>query len=196
MIKMFIVDGEKYECDSRGVPNTDRRAKRRVLQSSEQTLEKKFLSKLKSTGFTYRHSESANWISRLTKDSKPKRMMIYSFAKFFSLFLDMDVPREAYRRSSTCLYWIDDNLKEISKICSEKKIFAVLTTGNVIKLSPPEEVKSNNQPTKKEETPEIVPIIDPKHSIFKNFEEENSSLQSNKLFDILLNLSKCLCKRC
>lgn len=149
MIKAYIVDGKEFcRCDLRGIPITEGRAKKRELSRSESELEKHHLKKMKKEGFIQQQSPSAAWIAVISGVNKASHMQVYSIAKFFSLLLDIEIPRESYRRRQCCLYWLDTNFEQIKNACREKSILILCGNDKTIMLTPPYDCNETSVPQK------------------------------------------------
>ena len=149
MIEAYVVDGNEFcTCDRRGVPITEGRAKKRDLPRPENELERRHLRRIKKDGFVQQQSPSAAWIAVIMGVNKASHMQAYSIAKFFSLLLEIEIPRESYRRRKSCLYWLDSNFEKIKNACSSKTILIIYTNGKVTKLTPPYDLNENIVPQK------------------------------------------------
>ena len=138
MLKYFYVDGEKFcECNDYGKPIEFGRAKRRVLKKYELEHEKLFLKSMDRSGFRKETSKSLKWLSKVFNSGKPSHGAVRAVAEVFSNLLDERLEREVYRRKETLLYWINDNIEKIAKICQQKKIFAISDDKKVYEFMPP-----------------------------------------------------------
>ena len=159
MIGAYIVDGNEFcRCDQRGVPITEGRAKKRGLSRSETELEKRHLKKIKKEGFVQQQSPSAAWIAVIAGVKKASHMQVYSFAKFFSMLLDIKIPRESYRRRQCCLYWLDSHFEHIKNACKQRSINIIYTSGKSITLTPPYDCKESIVPQKTNSKPDSIDI--------------------------------------
>ena len=178
----YYVNGKEFcKCDKNGIPITDGRAKRRNLKESEEIIEQKYINKMQKSGFLYTHSSAAKWMGSIVRISKPSHFTTYSIAKFFSMLLDLNLTREAYRRRESCLFWLEEKLDVILKCCSEKTIFAISNQGKIHKFISMSKSELNIEPNqmnskesddttkeKEEEEPEKVFEDIPQQNIIDN----------------------------
>ena len=125
MIKQYLVGGSVFcGCDDKGQPLFGMRARRRTLDNGIFRTEREQCQMLIRTRFDEERSYAMDWLRKsLPADfspwraSKMRMSTIRSVAIFFSMFLDIPIPREAYRRKRNCVFWLDQNIVEIDEAC-------------------------------------------------------------------------------
>ena len=108
---------KRYSCNDKGIPIALGRAPpRHDLEVNEIQQEKIFLQKIAEVGFNPDTCTAGKWLSMILQEPSLRHSTIISFAKFFSILLNLKFPREVYRRKRCCLFWIEQNLKKIDSL--------------------------------------------------------------------------------
>lgn len=149
IIGAYYVNYKEFcTCNSKGVPNIKPvSTKRRTLEEGENELEKNYLREIDDAGFNPDKSCVNSWIMANFKVKKANHSLVESISKFFSGFLDIHLPREAYRRRTCCIYWLENNIDKVFQACRSFHISCKLVSGKIIELRPFRQVyKRVNRP--------------------------------------------------
>ena len=106
------------KCDKKGMPEMRTSGMRRKHEISEVESEKKFINEIRMNNFKPNEAPINTWIMGIFNIKKTNHQLISSVAKFFSLLLQINLPREAYRRRMCCIYWLMKNVEQIFWACS------------------------------------------------------------------------------
>ena len=127
----FEVNGIRYACDKTGKPYIPKRASPRRGLTSEKVLEKYHLAMTKN--FNVKQTEAYNWLKAKLK--KLVRDDLVGIGKIISLVFHIEMPREAYRRQETAIFWFHEHWYQIQNILTHNTIKAIHTKLGSITLS-------------------------------------------------------------
>ena len=118
----FEVNGTRYMCDKTGKPIIPKRASPRYRLLSEKAWENIHLTNMKNLNFNVKQTEAYNWLKaklkKLVKDD------LVGIGKIISLVFHIEMPREAYRRQETAIFWFHEHWDQIKMILKFNSIKA------------------------------------------------------------------------
>ena len=127
----FDVNGIRYACDETGKPYIQKRASRRRGLTNEKVLEKYHLAMTKN--IDVKDTEAYQWLKttlkRLVRDD------LVGIGKIISLVFHIEMPREAYRRQETAIFWFHEHWDQIKMILAHNTIKATHSKLGRITLS-------------------------------------------------------------
>ena len=146
---------------------------------SEVDTENKFLEEIEKKHFNPDECPINEWLMGIFNIKKTPHLLVASIAKFFSLFLKIPLPREAYRRRICCMYWMKNNIDAIFYACYVFKLSCKSIDGNTYYLksySEPLKSKTTKEDACKQEPPEEITI-----NVFDEFDYKSDA--STMYFD-------------
>ena len=165
------------ECNDNGVPNIKAsKGTRRTLENGENELEKSYIKEMDESGFNPNKSCVNSWVMANFKVKKASHSLVESLSKFFSLFLGLHLPREAYRRRTCCMYWLENNIEKVFQACGTNKICCKLTSGQIIDIRPFKRIYTHV----KRQTAENVPKEKQKNESESIFDHTDFSIDFNQ----------------
>ena len=143
-IKYIIYNKEKIECNEKGLPilKRPRAAPRnfctgeKATPINEKIVEKEHLDKVKDLMFDEDNCESNKWLKSIFPETNIKYEKIRAIVEVLALKLNKPLTREVYRRRLCCIYWLQQNLSEISSLLS-KNTFFVCCGDKTYNITPP-----------------------------------------------------------
>ena len=119
----FVVDGARYECNKNGVPIVKKRQSPRITMLNEANTERAHLRNLARLNVNLKETEAYKWLA--TKLKRPTWPETTALGRLLSNLFQIPMPREAYRRANTTLYWFHENWDIIKNIFQTHKITAL-----------------------------------------------------------------------
>ena len=139
VVNAYIVNGVKYPCNSKGIPDSftprQRQPQRNLNGLNEHAVEELFINSIRDAGFNEENSVPYKWLIKLLNVKSIKFATGASIVRFFGLLINDNVPREVYRRRPGIFYWMNERIETISKHLKDNEVQIVLD-GNPITLSP------------------------------------------------------------
>ena len=131
----FQVDGVNYACDKNGCPLVKRRKSVRKGVYNEALVEEQYLMQVKRSNIDIKSTEAYKWLTGLL--GKPVWNDTTAIGRFFSLIFNIEMPREAYRRANTTLYWFNEHWNTIKEALRRHKVAALHSKKGTISFTPP-----------------------------------------------------------
>ena len=133
--RYFQVDGVNYACDKNGCPAVKQRKKVRKGVYNEVLVEEQYLLKVKRSNIDIKSTEAYKWLTELL--GKPVWNDTTAIGRFFSLIFNIEMPREAYRRANTTLYWFNEHWNTIVAGLRKHKVAAMHSKKGMISFTAP-----------------------------------------------------------
>ena len=117
---LFEVNGIRYACDNTGKPHVHKRSPARKGLPNEKDWEKSHLAITKN--FDMKNTEAYQWLESTL--GKLVRDDLVGIGKIISLVFHIEMPREAYRRRETAIFWFNEHWHQIKIILLNNTIIA------------------------------------------------------------------------
>ena len=131
----FTVDGLVYRCNEQGFPITIRRKSPRKCPVKEADVERSFLQRMKAENIDLKETEAYKWFTE--KLGKPVWCDMSALGRLISDLMNIEFPREAYRRANTTIYWFNENWSDITHFLRIHKVTGLHSTKGTITFDVP-----------------------------------------------------------
>ena len=155
-ISAFKINGEVINCDTDSRPiKTTKRARARFFECNEKEVEKNFLSNHEIKQFNPKNCEAYELLKNAITPKGINWFNVRGFAELMSIVLNIQFPRESYRRLSTCMHWLNSHITEINDYVYHNEVVILLRNGKAGKITPLKDHRS-----KDEVCVDFVPLVD------------------------------------
>ena len=131
----FTVDGIVYQCNKKGYPIFPFRKSPRKFSGSESLTEREFIQQINAENINLHETEAYKWFKR--KLGKPVCQDMSALGRLISRISKLEFPREAYRRTSTTIYWFHTNWTQIKVFLNKHKVYGFHSTKGLITFDAP-----------------------------------------------------------
>ena len=131
----FTVDGLVYRCNEHGFPVTIVRKTARKNIINEVFVEQVFIQRMKAENINLKETEAYKWF--VDKLGKPILTTTSALGRLISNLTNIQFPREAYRRTSTTIYWFHKNWSTIKLFLRIHKVTGLHSKKGTITFNVP-----------------------------------------------------------